>query len=77
MLSLLFLSTDQGSYIQPERLKHFSSGPAGGGGAPPGHVPQSGQHREEAGQWVGQSGGRHAAQEETGGDEHEVELPQS
>ena len=74
---VIIISLHQGSYIQPERLKHFSSGPAGGGGAPPGHVPQSGQHREEAGQWAGQPGGRHAAQEETGGDEHEVELPQS
>ena len=68
-----------GRSILAENLISITSlpGPAGGGGAPPGHVPQPGQHREEAGQRAGQPGGRHAAQEETGGDEHEVELPQS
>ena len=64
--------------ILPENLISITSlpGPAGGGGAPPGHVPQPGQHREEAGQRAGQPGGRHAAPQEAGGDEHQVELPQ-
>ena len=60
-----------------KKLKYFLTGPAGRGGAPPRHVPQSGQHWEEAGQRAGQPGGRHSPQEETGGDEHEVELSQS
>ena len=80
---LLLLLVHQGS--RPDHqgseilkiLKYFHSGPAGRGGAPPRHVPQPGQHRQEAGQWAGQPGGRHAPPEETGGDEHEVELSQS
>lgn len=52
------------------------AGPADGGGAPQGHVPQPRHHRQEAGQWAGQSGGRHPPQQEAGGDESEMELPQ-
>ena len=52
------------------------AGPADGGGAPQGHVPQPRHHRQEAGQRAGQSGGRHPPQQEAGGDESEMELPQ-
>ena len=51
-------------------------GPPDRGGAPQGHVPQPGHHRQEAGQRAGQPGGRHAPQQEAGGDEPEMELPQ-
>ena len=52
------------------------AGPADRGGAPQGHVPQPGHHRQEAGQRAGQPGGRHSPQQEAGGDESEMELPQ-
>ena len=75
---IIIISPDQGAVYSGRNTNlYFCSGPAGRGGAPPGHVPQSGQHRQEAGQRAGQPGGRHSPPEEAGGDEHEVELPQS
>ena len=52
----------------------LSPGPAGWGGAAQGHVPQPRQHRQEAGQWLGHSGGRQPPTQEAGGDESKMEL---
>lgn len=54
----------------------FVPGPPGWGWAAPWHVPQPGQHGQEAGQRAGHPGGRHHPRQEARGDEPEMGLPQ-